>query len=191
VDDDNDRRSDILAAAAHLFAHKGYGSTSVREVVEAAGVTKPTLYYYFDSKEALFREVISWKLEAGAQVLQSALAGGGGAVEVLRRVMKGWCAGAAQDLDGVRLVLTCGLPMADEPEVDLMSRHLQSIEPLAELIADGQARGTFRAEVDPRVAVMALMGSLNFQLMALLKGQPFDDGLVDALIDAWLHGVSA
>ena len=35
----------ILIAAATLFANKGYAGTSVREIVEAAGVTKPTLYY--------------------------------------------------------------------------------------------------------------------------------------------------
>ena len=39
--------------AAKLFAERGYDATSVREIVEAAGVAKPTLYYYFRSKEGL------------------------------------------------------------------------------------------------------------------------------------------
>ena len=51
-------RQRILDAALQLFANQGYGSTSVRQVVELAGVTKPTLYYYFNGKEALFREVV-------------------------------------------------------------------------------------------------------------------------------------
>jgi AcrR family transcriptional regulator len=190
MEEETDRRGHILAVAARLFAHKGYGSTSVREVVQAAGVTKPTLYYYFDSKEALFREVVSWKLSEGEAVLAAALAEGGTVVELLRRVTKGWLSGAAADPDGLRLMLTCSLPMADEPEVDLMSRHLQSIEPLARLVAEGQRRGDFRDDIEPRVAVMALLGSMNFQLMALIQGQPFDESLVDQLIDLWLHGVS-
>ena len=37
----------IARAAARLFAERGYDATSVREIVEAAGVAKPTLYYYF------------------------------------------------------------------------------------------------------------------------------------------------
>ena len=44
----------ILAAAARLFAGRGYDSTSMREIAEAARVTKPTIYYYFKSKSGLF-----------------------------------------------------------------------------------------------------------------------------------------
>jgi len=43
----------IARVAARLFAERGYDATSVREIVEAAGVAKPTLYYYFRSKEGL------------------------------------------------------------------------------------------------------------------------------------------
>ena len=43
----------IARSAARLFASEGYDATSVRNIVEAAAVTKPTMYYYFDSKEAL------------------------------------------------------------------------------------------------------------------------------------------
>ncbi|MGD9724121.1 MAG: TetR/AcrR family transcriptional regulator [Pirellulales bacterium] len=69
----------LLEEAVRLFATKGYGATSTREIVEAAGVTKPMLYYYFQSKEGLLaaamahfmnpfharlREVLSQPLEA-------------------------------------------------------------------------------------------------------------------------------
>ncbi|MGW6507380.1 helix-turn-helix domain-containing protein, partial [Streptomyces niveus] len=47
----------LLAAATRLFAEQGYGSTSVQEIVEAAGVTKGALYHYFGSKEDLLQEV--------------------------------------------------------------------------------------------------------------------------------------
>jgi AcrR family transcriptional regulator len=43
----------IARVAARLFAARGYDATSVREIVEAAGVAKPTLYYYFTNKEGL------------------------------------------------------------------------------------------------------------------------------------------
>ncbi len=47
-------RERLLQVATDLFVAKGYASTSVREIVEAAGVTKPTLYYHFESKEGIF-----------------------------------------------------------------------------------------------------------------------------------------
>jgi AcrR family transcriptional regulator len=43
----------LARVAARLFAERGYEATSVREIVEAAGVAKPTLYYHFESKEGL------------------------------------------------------------------------------------------------------------------------------------------
>jgi AcrR family transcriptional regulator len=49
----------ILRAAVGLFARKGYEATSTREIVEAAGVTKPMLYYYFKNKEGLCEAVLT------------------------------------------------------------------------------------------------------------------------------------
>jgi AcrR family transcriptional regulator len=49
----------ILQVAISLFAQKGYDATSTREIVEAAGVTKPMLYYYFGSKEGLCKAAIT------------------------------------------------------------------------------------------------------------------------------------
>ena len=51
--------SKLLEAAVRLFAHKGYPATSTREIVEAAGVTKPMLYYYFQSKEGLLAAALA------------------------------------------------------------------------------------------------------------------------------------
>ncbi|MDR1739854.1 MAG: TetR/AcrR family transcriptional regulator [Bacteroidales bacterium] len=47
----------IMARALELFSAKGYEGVSVNELTEAAGITKPTLYYYFGSKEGLFDAV--------------------------------------------------------------------------------------------------------------------------------------
>jgi AcrR family transcriptional regulator len=55
---DNPMAQRILDAAVRLFAQKGFAATSTREIVEAARVTKPMLYYYFDSKEGLCRAAL-------------------------------------------------------------------------------------------------------------------------------------
>lgn len=48
----------VARVAARLFAERGYEATSVREIVEAARVTKPTLYYHFGSKEGLAQALL-------------------------------------------------------------------------------------------------------------------------------------
>lgn len=53
-----DNAENILHVGVHLLAQKGYEATSTREIVEAAGVTKPMLYYYFGNKEGLCKAAI-------------------------------------------------------------------------------------------------------------------------------------
>ncbi|WP_310963662.1 TetR/AcrR family transcriptional regulator [Nocardioides terrisoli] len=48
----------ILEAALRLFAEKGYDATSMREIAEALGISKPALYYHFDSKEDIVRAIL-------------------------------------------------------------------------------------------------------------------------------------
>ena len=56
--DGNAVRDRLLGAALQLFARKGFESASVRELTEAAKVTRPTLYYHFGSKEGLYLELV-------------------------------------------------------------------------------------------------------------------------------------
>jgi len=51
-------RTHILDAALKLFSHRGYGATSVRDIAEAAGVSKGNVYHHFADKEAIFRELL-------------------------------------------------------------------------------------------------------------------------------------
>ncbi len=51
------QREDILAAAARLFADQGFSATSMNQVAEACGVAKPTLYHYFQDKQALLAQI--------------------------------------------------------------------------------------------------------------------------------------
>ena len=53
-----ERRAQLLDIAARQFAEGGYHPTSVAEIVEAAGVGKGVFYWYFESKEALFTEIL-------------------------------------------------------------------------------------------------------------------------------------
>lgn len=63
----------IARVAARLFAARGFDATSVREIVEAAGVTKPTLYYHFGSKEGLAQALLTKPLEGLASDLSGTL----------------------------------------------------------------------------------------------------------------------
>jgi len=57
----------ILNAAILLFSQKGYEGVGVQEICEHAGITKPTLYYFFKSKQGLLQAIADSK---GAELLQ-------------------------------------------------------------------------------------------------------------------------
>ncbi|NQU43937.1 TetR/AcrR family transcriptional regulator [bacterium] len=63
-DHETDSKTRIGHCALEIFATKGFAGTSIREIAEAAGVTKPTLYYYFGSKERMYQSLYKGLLEA-------------------------------------------------------------------------------------------------------------------------------
>lgn len=62
------RREQLLEVAIHVFAHRGYHETSMNDVADAAGITKPVLYQHFVSKHQLYLALID---EAGRRLLEA------------------------------------------------------------------------------------------------------------------------
>jgi AcrR family transcriptional regulator len=52
------RRAAVLGVARHIFADKGYHATSIDDIIEAAGIARGTFYLYFESKRAIFDELL-------------------------------------------------------------------------------------------------------------------------------------
>ena len=65
-------RETILNCALELFSAKGYASVGISEIVDLAGITRPTLYYFFGSKEGLFNELLKTNYELLNQRLTEA-----------------------------------------------------------------------------------------------------------------------
>ena len=62
------RRRQLLDVALRVFAERGFHPTSMNDIADAAGVTKPVLYQHFSSKRALYRELLD---DVGAQLLEA------------------------------------------------------------------------------------------------------------------------
>jgi len=67
-------KTEILESALQLFSKFGYEGTSVQQVCEAAGITKPSLYHYFGSKRGLLEALLQSKMSAWTAGLQKAAA---------------------------------------------------------------------------------------------------------------------
>src|SRR4051794_29486681 len=94
----------VARAAARLFAARGYDATPVRAIVEAAGVTKPTLYYHFGSKEGLAQALLTvpmTRLMEGVEEVKGRL---GGTVAALEALVEAHFAFCREDPDRARFV---------------------------------------------------------------------------------------
>ena len=94
----------IARVAARLFATQGYDATSVREIVEGAGVTKPTLYYHFRSKEGLAKALVSVPLSDLVEQLRQIVTTERDPVRCLEQVFEAQFAFCREDPDRSRFL---------------------------------------------------------------------------------------
>lgn len=138
--DDGSARARLLEAATALFAEKGYASTTVREIVARAGVSKPVLYYYFKNKEGIFLAIMDWAAEQQEAILAEVLETPGTAldrlIELFRRVYHGVM--EKQNLFKMIHNLIFGPPQG-VPESDLEQYHRLMIKTLKEIYLKGLA----------------------------------------------------
>jgi AcrR family transcriptional regulator len=94
----------IARSAAKLFAERGYDATSVREIVEAAGVAKPTLYYYFRSKEGLAQALLSVPLSGLVATLRNLVTTEADPIRCMERVLESHYTFCREDPDRARFI---------------------------------------------------------------------------------------
>src|ERR1700722_2744200 len=73
----------ILVSAAELFARKGVGATTVREIADAVGMLSGSLYHHFESKDAIVAEILTGYLRAIQDHYAAVLASGKGPADSL------------------------------------------------------------------------------------------------------------
>jgi len=186
-------RTRLLAAAIGLFAKKGYSATTVREIVEAAGVTKPVLYYYFGSKEGIFHEMMRDALAAFEGTVTRTLEAPGTATERIRLFLDGVLTLVLEHLDAMRVVDSFYYgPPQGAPFFDFEVIHRRFIETLTSLVHEGMEAGELR-EGDPDDVAWAIVGQFEVARGMSLCHPEMDFGRerLARLLDVVFLGVSA
>lgn len=158
----DDVRVRLLAGATALFARKGYASTTVREIVEAAGVTKPVLYYYFANKEGLYLELMKAPHARFLDMLDESLGEGGSAFEMIKTVLTRAYDLFCQHRDIARIAYGVYFgPPQGAPFFDFDDYHLKLIETIGAIVGEGMASGEFR-DGDVEAMTLSLVAIHNF-----------------------------
>jgi AcrR family transcriptional regulator len=155
------RTAEIIDAAAHVFAKRGFHGASTQDIADVLGVRQASLYYYFPSKEVALEMVCARGVEGFVER----------AISVTERQ-----ATAAQKIAGlIEAHLTPLLDRSDYVKVFLnerrylptesrrrIGRHSRAVEKIFEdVLRAGLEAGEFRADLDPRLTALAILGMAN------------------------------
>ncbi len=187
-----DLRGRIVEEALRLFAERGFANTSMRQVAEAAGCTKPALYYHFGSKEDLFREAVATCFMSNEPLVQQARAAATDSRGQLVAFAEAMFDRVVANPVRMKLVLSMQ-NVADkaQPDVDLHAHHQRGIDLVADLIAEGRDRGELRADLDVHEAALILLGALHTRAWLALKGLTVPPTAPAHIVDLLLTGFNA
>ncbi|MGH8699336.1 MAG: TetR/AcrR family transcriptional regulator, partial [Burkholderiales bacterium] len=141
------RPGEILDAALDLFVEKGFAATRLEDVAQRAGVSKGTVYLYFDSKEDLFKAVIrSGMVRAIEEAERRVAAYPGSAADLLRELYTAWW----QNIGGTKLAGIPKLMISEAQNFPELARFYyeeviqRGSQLFARTIERGMERGEFR-----------------------------------------------
>lgn len=165
--DSDIRKQQIIAAAAAVFARKGFDGASMEEIVQASGLSKGGLYWHFKSKDAIITAVLDQFFTAELAEAAQLLASPQPAADRLRRLIAQLVADTESELSAYLAIWLEFYAVAarDAAFRDRMRRYLrQFTDVYATLIQQGIDRGEFRPQ-DPHRAALAVAAQFEGLLL--------------------------
>ena len=155
------RAAEILAAAAKVFARRGYHGASTQDIADVLGIRQASLYYYFESKEAALEAVCAAGVEDYALRALRIERGPGGASEKVAKLVFQHLAPMAERLEFTQAFLRERrfLPDPARRRIRALERRYERI--IRRVIEHGIDSGEFRSDLDSRMATLALLGLGN------------------------------
>jgi AcrR family transcriptional regulator len=182
-------REAIREAAIELFAEKGFAATSTREICERARVTKPVLYYHFESKDQLYRELLLDACNESRKQILLAAQRGRSVREKLTEVLAAEFELTRKN-PGLSVLFFRMLfaPRHEAPNLNYVQLGKEWIGVLAGIVAEGVQNGEIKGT--PLAIAEALTGvHLIYTMGYLLTGEPsLDRNLARRIVDLIFDG---
>lgn len=155
------RADEIVAAAAKVFARRGYHGASTQDIADVLGIRQASLYYYFQSKEAALEAVCADGVEDYALRALAIQRGPGGAADKVAQLVIQHLAPMRERLDFTLAFLRERrfLPEPARKRIRAIEKRYERI--IERVIQEGIGSGEFRADLDARMATLALLGLGN------------------------------
>ena len=153
--------ADILERSAELFAARGFAATSMQDIGDALGVSRPSLYHYFDSKEAIMLRLIEGLAVSAEPAIQRVVESESAPDRKLQDLVAALITPIAESPGRFRLLLTTDATMGMGSTARLRTLQRTVVKSISSVIAEGVEAGLFR-RVDQQVATFTVLGMINW-----------------------------
>jgi AcrR family transcriptional regulator len=179
----------IARVAARLFAEHGYDATPVRTIVEAAGVTKPTLYYHFGSKEGLAEALLTVPMTRLSDRVRELLDSSVEPQEIAAEMIEAHFAFAREEPDRARFVFALSFGPLGSSLAPELARFCEALTVCWDWLAKKMAvAGLLRADRANACAANLRGVMLIHTLDFLYRGGELGPKLARRLVGDMLHG---
>ena len=159
--DKADKRDAILRAAIETFAARGFFNAQVADVARGAGVAAGTVYLYFRGKDDLLISIFERTMKEAIAAGRESVAGRTTPLDRLREIARLHLDRLGRDRD-LAVVFQVELRQSTKFMERFSATYLrQYLGIIRDVIADGQAKGTFRRNINPTLAAKMLFGALD------------------------------
>ena len=155
-------QGDVLSNAARLFREKGFERTSLKEIAEACNMLPGSLYYRYNSKEALLVELMRRGVDLVTAEVESAYASSDDPVERLRLCINAHLRALLVDSDAVYVLLFEWRALGPEAREEIIELRDQYESLWAEILETMIEQGVIRKNVDGRLLRLIGLGALNW-----------------------------
>jgi AcrR family transcriptional regulator len=178
----------LLAVAVKVFNEKGYDGTSMDDVSRALGRTKSAIYHHVSGKEELLRLALDRALDALFAVTEEPAFRDGPAIQRLEFLVRGSVVVLAGELPYVTLLLRVRGNTPVERAALARRRRFDKI--VTTLVAEAEADGDVRPDVDPAITARLLFGLVNSLVEWYRpRGAAPAESLADAVVKVAFEGL--
>ncbi len=165
-----DKRRLILDAAIRVFARQGFHSTRVADIADEAGVAYGLVYHYFKSKEEVLNELFSERWSLLLTAIEQADRSEASPRAKLETVAGFIFESYRHDPELMKVIIVEVTRAANSFGRTHLSEIRRAYDSIAKIVAEGQASGAFRGDIDADFASMSFYGAIE----QLLSGWIFD-----------------
>jgi AcrR family transcriptional regulator len=156
------RREELIGIACGIFAERGFDGATLQDIADQFGVLKGSLFHYINSKDDLLFEIIEGVYLGAEEKIWSIAREEGSAVGRLRRLVVAYVLYITEHQPAVTVWLHDANAL--DPARQRMIREYEDRgrRRLIDLIAEAQQEGGIRADADPPIVALALLGAMNW-----------------------------